>query len=298
MDRHQATVVNGCKSESMPVRFGVPQGSVLGPLLFSIFCNDLLNAVADKNEDIEMYADDTTLYVVARTYDEVAIMLNKTLKKLYEWCCLNGLSPHPGKTEYMLLGRQKFTGPLQDIKLGSNSIKQVLVSRCLVLEIDYQLIWNYHVSEVIKAFTQQLNLLKSLYFLPEKGREDFYLKVILPSVTYGLMIWSSCGKTLMDEIERIHVRAAKIIYKLDWRTPSDQVLVKANWNTIRDMNLKFLLCFAYKCYYGYVPEQLQSFVRKSNYTYDFRRKLSLAVPVPKSMLGIQYLIRQLVCGTL
>ena len=96
-----------------------------------------------------MYADDTTLYVVARTHHEVAIMLNKTLKKLYEWYCLNGLSLHPGKTEYMLLGRGKFTGPLQDIKFGNNSVKQVLVSRCLGLEIDYQLNWNYHVSEVI-----------------------------------------------------------------------------------------------------------------------------------------------------
>ena len=57
------------------------------------------------------------------------------------------------------------------------------LSRCLGLKIDYQLNWNYHVSEVIKAFTQKLNLLKSLYVLPEKGREDFYFKVILPSVT-------------------------------------------------------------------------------------------------------------------
>ena len=133
-----------------------------------------------------MYADDTTLYVVATTHDEVAIMLNKTLKKLYEWCCLNGLSPHQGKTEYMLLGRVKFTGPLQDIKLGNYSIKQVSVSRCLGLEIDYELNWNCHVSEVIKAITQKLNLLKSLYFLPKKGKEDFYFKVILPSVTYSM----------------------------------------------------------------------------------------------------------------
>ena len=86
----------------------------------------------------------------------------------------------------------------------------------------------------------------------------------------------------MDETERIHVRTEKIIYNLDWRTPSDQVLVKAKWNTVRDMNLKCLLRFAYKCYYGHVPEQFQSIVRKSNYTYDFRRKLSLALPVPKS----------------
>ena len=92
-----------------------------------------------------------------------------------------------------------------------------------------------------------------------------------------VMIWRSCGKTLMDEIERIHVRAAKIIYKLDWSTPSDQVLVKANWNTIRDMNSKCLPFFAYKCYYGHVPKQLQSIDRKSNYTYDFKRKLSLVL---------------------
>ena len=150
------------------------------------------------------------------------------------------------------------------------------------LEIDCQLNWNYHVSEIIKSFTQKLNLLKSLYFLPIKAREDFYFKVIIPSVTYGLMIWSSYGKILMDEVEKIHVRAAKVIHQLDWSTPSDQVLTKANWNTIRDRNSKRLLCFAYKCYYGCVPEQLQSFVRKKNYTYDFRRKLSLALPMPKS----------------
>ena len=52
-----------------------------------------------------------------------------------------GLSPYRGKTEYMLFGRGKFTGPLQDIKLGNNSLKQVLVSRCLGLEIDYHLNW-------------------------------------------------------------------------------------------------------------------------------------------------------------
>jgi hypothetical protein len=71
-DRHQATVVNDCKSESLPVKFGVPQRSVLGPLLFSIFCNGLPDVVDDEDENIKMYADDTTLYVFARTPDDVA----------------------------------------------------------------------------------------------------------------------------------------------------------------------------------------------------------------------------------
>ena len=103
---------------------------------------------------------------------------------LYEWACLNGLSPHPGKTEYVILGRGKLIGPIQDIRFGDNIIKRVLVSRCLGLEIDDQLNWNGKVSEVIKAFTRNLNVLKSLYLLPVKGREAFYFKVIIPFVTY------------------------------------------------------------------------------------------------------------------
>ena len=146
----------------------------------------------------------------------------------------------------MLLGRGKFTSrPLQDIKLRNNITKQVLVSRCLGYEIDCQLNWNYHVSEVIKAFTQKLSLLKSLYFLPKV--ESFLLQgYILPSVTCELMIWSSCAKTLVDEIEIILVRTAKIIYKLDWNTPNNQVLVKADWN-LSDCQRHELKMFAMLC---------------------------------------------------
>ena len=60
-----------------------------------------------------------------------------------------------------------------------------------------------------------MNPLRSLYFLPITAKAGFYFKVILPSVTYGLVVWGSCGKSLFDELEKIHVRAAKIIYGLD-----------------------------------------------------------------------------------
>ena len=63
-------------------------------------------------------------------------------------------------------------------------------------------------------------------------RVDFYFRVILPSVTYGLIVWGSCGKTMFSELEKIHVRAAKIIHNLDWYTPSVDVLAQVKWNTI------------------------------------------------------------------
>ena len=129
----------------------------------------------------------------------------------------------------MILLRGQFVGPLQAVSLGNSVITQVESTSCLGVELDTDLNWNVHVKELIKSFTQKLNLLRSLYFLPTSVRADFYFKVILSS---GLVVWGSCGKSLFDVLDKIHVRASKTMYNLDWYTPSDQVLARYNWFTI------------------------------------------------------------------
>ena len=140
--------------------------------------------------------------------------LNEVLARLYTWCCEYCLTPHPSKTEYMLLsGRGQLTGPKQAIKMGDYVIEEVVSTRCLGVQINNALKWD-HVSELAKLFTQKLNLLQSLYFLPRQVRTDFYFGVILPSVTYGMLVWGSFGQTSFSNLEFIHVRAAKIIVNL------------------------------------------------------------------------------------
>ena len=82
-------MINGHTSKSLPVKFGVPQGSVLGPILFSLFCNDLPDINDSKERKIFMYADDTTLYAIAPNHDLVAIILNKMLEKLFKCMVLS-----------------------------------------------------------------------------------------------------------------------------------------------------------------------------------------------------------------
>lgn len=151
----------------------------------------------------------------------------------------------------MLASRKKFIGPLQCIKLGGSTIKQVMSTRCLGLQTDCNINWNSHVSELILSFTQKLNLLKSLYFLSVNANLDFYFKfvVVLLSINYGILIWGSCGKTLFNELEKIHVRVAKDILDLDWYAPRKDVLVKAKWFTLNTMYKQQLLIFSYKHYY-------------------------------------------------
>ena len=92
-----------------------------------------------------MYADDTTIYASASSHDKVAEKLNHILERLYEWCCKNQMTPHPKKTEYMLLTRRRYIiGPLQQISLGGCSVKLVTSSRCLGVQLDHELKWDNH----------------------------------------------------------------------------------------------------------------------------------------------------------
>ena len=128
-------IVQGAKSSCRDVRYGVPQGSVLGPILFSLLiCNDLPHIIQDEEVDIEMFADDTTIYAMGQNPDIVANTLNNILKKLSIWCLKNSLTAHLGKTEYMLLGCPKFNGPFQEI--GNAGIKRMYYKSCLGLKID------------------------------------------------------------------------------------------------------------------------------------------------------------------
>ena len=135
-------MVNGQDSKTMDVEFGVPQGSVLGPTLFALFCNDLPNIVEeDEDGEIEMFADDTTIYMIGHTVDIVSLKLNEILSKFWVWCLNNALTPHPGKTKYMLMRGKSFVGPEQAIKIGNSIIKRVQSTRYLGMELDDELKW-------------------------------------------------------------------------------------------------------------------------------------------------------------
>ena len=97
--------------------------------------------------------------------------------------------------------RGPFVGPLQAVSLGNSVVTQVKWTRCLCVEIDSSLNWNIYVKELIKSSSKKLNLLRSLYFLHTTERADFSFKVILQSVTHGLVVWGSCGKLLFDEVD-------------------------------------------------------------------------------------------------
>ena len=169
--RKQFVRIDGESSEMALVPYGVPQGSVLGPVLFSMFIDDLPDAV--QSAETLLYADDTTLYCIAETVDAAISRLNRALAELRVWCNSNHLIPHPGKCRAMLMHRGNFTGPVQQLLLGDNIIEWTESERLLGVQVDHKLSWTNHAETVAKAYAVKLNLLRRSQFLPTKQQEYY-----------------------------------------------------------------------------------------------------------------------------
>ena len=100
--------------------------------------------------------------------------------------------------------------------------------------------------------------------LPQKQLEDFYTKVILPSVTYGLTVWGSCNKTHLNNLEKLHARAGRIVYGLPWDTSTEDVLMRTGWDSLETMYKLRLTEFVFKCLKGYTVTEFKDLLLQRN----------------------------------
>ena len=114
----------------------------------------------------------------------------------------------------MVITRQDFIGALRAVMTGNEIIKYVRKATSLGIEIDNHLRWELQVKKVMKSFTAKVGQLRRISYLPIKVKEEIYFKTMILTVTYGIIVWGTCSPSLMKDIERTHVRAAKTINRL------------------------------------------------------------------------------------
>ena len=240
------SVVNEHHSSVLNVTCGIPQGSVLGPTLFALYTNDL----PVTSGSIFMYADDSTVYCIGGTVDNTVTSLNRALSELNSWCLENSLTPHPAKCEAMLLMRKPHIGPLIPVTIGEARIEWVKHTRLLGVTLDDRLFCVHHLTDLKKSFVNKLKLLKRSSFLSRNALLDLNFKIILPSVLYGLVVWGGCSNSdLLQSLELLHRRAARVIYNLPHDTPTDEVYRHSNWNTLTFYYKLRLIKLFHKCVY-------------------------------------------------
>ena len=213
--RKQKVNINGQQSSFLLIADGVPQGSVLGPLLFLLFINDISNFTTDDCS-LNLFADDSISYVAAHNISELQMKLQKCVDSISQWYLKNRLTVNASKCKMMVIGtsaRLKMTS-LDDLNVmyEGNPLDLVEKTKYLGLHLSSDLNWDTHIMEICKQLNYYLHLLRRLKrVLPRDLLMTVYKAYFQSKFDYGISVWGCTTQSNIQKIQRMQNRAARII---------------------------------------------------------------------------------------
>ena len=209
---------------------GVPQGSILGPLLFVLLVNDLPKVTSSCS--LLMYADDTVLFYSHKDVSDIERKLNQDLSSIDAWLSDNSLFLNREKTECLLFGTRGKLSAVNsfNITIKGHAITRVSEFKYLGVVLDECLSWSTHVKHVISRAGKRVGILGRLTDnLTAHCVNTVYKSFIRPIIDYCDTVWTCCGKGNNDLIEKLQRRAARIVTKLN---SSDKAMDSLKWSPL------------------------------------------------------------------
>ena len=290
-DRKQYTEWGNCKSSLLALETGVPQGSILGPLLFLIYINDLPSSTKLKSV---MYADDTNLLVRGKTLETVIRDLNYELENVNDYFKANQLKLNPHKTK-MVYFSKTLTHPQntdEDVTLDGVKLKYDEDAPFLGIQIDSRLNWDKHCIKVANTISRNnsvINRVKKL--LPPSSLKLLYNSFIQPHLQYGLPAWGGCSGQNKNRIVTIQKRAIRTITKSYYSSHTEPRMKKTGLLKFEDLYKQQCLMLTHDCINNNAPNEIRQFVKKDQEVSRFNLRahtqepLNLRIPVYRTRAG-------------
>ena len=276
--RKQRVKIGSAFSKWLEVNFGIPQGSILGPLLFNIFINDIFLFL--KECDICNFADDNTLYVSDNTIDKVMYRLKSDLSKLNHWFSINSLVANPSKFQLMFLGLKAST----NLSLNIENLKIVATDKVDLLGvcIDNKLSFSTHITNICKAANNKLSaIIRLRNYLSISQTKLLINAYVLSYFSYCPLIWMFCRKKDMLRMNKLHKRALRTIHN-NFQLNLNELLLLDKSCSIHTKHLRTLMTEIYKSLNKENSKLMWDIFLLKNVPYNLRNKSLVNLPQANS----------------
>ena len=272
--RKQTVNIKGKLSSLMDVLAGVPQGSILGPVIFNIFINDMNNIIYNLNN----FADDNTLDGHASSVPELVNSLEIDSQKAIDWFQMNHMIANPNKFKVIIMDKRG--NDTSDIELNINNeiIKSSKEVTLLGITIDNKLSFSSHISKICKKAANQLNSIKRLKRHFDMDTKKHLAKTfVLSQFNYCPLVWHFCGNSNIHKMEKIQERTLRFVFD-DNESDYKSLLQINNESTLYLKRVRIMAQEVYKAINNQSPIYAKELLRSRNTRYSDRRPLDLYIP--------------------
>ena len=284
-NREQRVVLNGQTSEWKKINSGVPQGSVLGPLLFLIYINDLPDGIISI---CKIFADDTSLFSKVRDTNESANKLNADLQNITKWAYQWKMqfNPDPNKQANEVIFSRKSTVDMSHppVKFNNNDIVKCSDQKHLGIVLDTKLNFDSHINQKIKKCNKLIGVIRRLsVHLPRNALLTIYKSFIRPNLDYGDILYDKPNnENFQNKLERVQYRACLAITNAIKGTSKQRLYDELGLYSLSKRRWKSKLIFFYKIINGMLPNYLYSYLEfPSQENYPLRSASSNIIrPIP------------------
>ena len=235
-NRSQKVKINNSFSSSKPITTGVPQGSILGPLCFLIYVNDLPNF--STNCQSILYADDTTLCFRGNTLSDLIVLCNRELENFCAWANANKININFDKTLATVVTNNRIDSNLLQLSVNNLDIKFETSCKFLGLYFDSDLKFRSHISYISGKLSKSIGILFRIKdYLPTEGLISIYYSIIYPYLIYCNLVWGNTYETILNHIFILQKRALRLINKVEFRAHTNDLFYENEILKLKDINV-------------------------------------------------------------